>query len=656
VRRLIRTFQRLAIIVVCFQLLSCERCGNADSIAELIEMQGHVERDWANRVNAWRRADLGARFRVGDGVRSKENSSAIVELSEGSCVRVKSQTMIRFSRSTSGASPSDVDVQMGEAEVVAGNRPVTVITRTGIATVKSGSRLQIRKTSQGVDYLVKIGTAIFQDQQGKSIEVRAGEGVRIGIGEAIFERFGAKTPSVPRAHQTAPEKSSAANVGAVPDEGYLAADIHGSGVRMRLSEEAPWIEVPAGPNRLAPRTALSLPISTTVQMRREKETATLYGEGEFIVGVPNKPLVTALMGKVSFETSEKDLVISVPGGVIIARGGEPGGTHGSVDVRADARTLVRAETGLIEINQPKNTNRLRAGEQWTIDGRDSFDRIDNGPQFADFSVPAGESFAVHVARPPVVVEFRFDEVCPEGAVVRRMGEASERSRGEKSANLLFPIGVSRYQVHCRDSGGIQNKPKVRGAIYVIRDSGTAQLPRSAPSSLVDADGRYYKILYQNLLPAITIRWPRPPKNAKSYRLEVVSQAGKKRNLTTDKPEYTFGAGSLGEGVHTIQFKTRDASASKLTRVEIRFDNAAPKASLREPNEGQFKPGDEVIISGVAVTGWKISLQGGTVSADANSRFSGKVVYTDKYRALALRLAHSKNGIHYYLRRPVSGIH
>jgi hypothetical protein len=173
--------------------------------------------------------------------------------------------------------------------------------------------------------------------------------------------------------------------------------------------------------------------------------------------------------------------------------------------------------------------------------------------------------------------------------------------------------------------------------------------------VVDADGRYYKVLYQNLLPAITIRWPQPPKSARSYVLTIVSQTGKTRDLTIDKPEHTFEAGALGEGIYNVQFRTPDDSASRMTRVEIRFDNAAPKASVREPREGEFKPGDEVSISGVAVPGWKVSLQGGNMSMDTDSRFSGKLVYTDKYRAVALRLGHAKNGIHYYLRRSISGI-
>lgn len=516
-----RIFETMAIIAFCCQVFACERCSNGDNFPALVKIQGKVERDWADRVSAWQPAKLGTRFHAGDGVRTLDKSSAILELRTGSSVRILSRTTIRFSRSTARTARQYLHVQMGEAEVVAGDQPVVFILGIGLATLNPGSRMQIRQNSKGFEYLVKVGTATFQDNKGQLTELSANQGVRIHIGDAVFQIYDLNKSSLTRSNQASLEKTS-------------------------------------------------------------------------------------------------------------------------------------AETGIIEIKQQNKTHALHPEEQYTISERDSLDNINDGPSVADLWVVAGESFTVHVSRPPIVVEFRFAERCPEGAVVRRLGVKPERSRGDKSANLLFQAGASRYAIHCMVSGSIQNKPKVSGTVFVIRDSGTAALPRNAPSSLVDIDGRYYNILYQNLLPAVTVRWPKPYPEAKSYLLQVVSPSNKTKTVTTEKPEYIFVTGSLGEGIHEIQFKTFDGLASKSTRVEIRFNNAAPTASLREPKEAVFKTGDEVSVSGVAVSGCKISLQGGALSVDANYRFSGKVVYTDMYRAVTIRLAHAKTGIHYYLRRSVEG--
>jgi hypothetical protein len=83
---------------------------------------------------------------------------------------------------------------------------------------------------------------------------------------------------------------------------------------------------------------------------------------------------------------------------------------------------------------------------------------------------------------------------------------------------------------------------------------------------------------------------------------------------------------------------------------VRFDNAAPKASLSSPIDRQFKPGDTVTIEGVALETWKVSVEGGSVNVGADERFVGSVPTSASHPDVAVRLAHPRLGVHYYLRR------
>jgi hypothetical protein len=432
--------------------------------------------------------------------------------------------------------------------------------------------------------------------------------------------------------------------------------IQGKGIRVRRSDDASWEALAPGTSELDANTMLRLPRKTSVKLQRKQDKATVYGAGTYRIGEPGQALVHAISGKVMFESSDRNVAVVVPGGIIIADGSEPGGTRASVDVGSD-NTLVRAESGKVEVEQPDKTQTLSAGEETTIanpkerrasGSHPSF--VDNGPDFADFSAKAGESFIVHSAIPPVAIAFDFGDDCPHGAIAQLIGKPM-RSQGAKNVRLLLNKGYSRYIVRClNDDGSAQTKAKKTGAITVLRDPGTAALPRKAPVSQVDADGRNYKIFYQNQLPIVKFRWPNAPK-AGSYIVTVASKTLGNREFNTKRGEYSLKSGTLRDGMHRLSFKTADLRhTSKTTTVTIRFDNAAPKVTLSEPKEGQFGVGEKVNISGVAAPGWKISLINGTISTDEHNRFTGSVAYTSQYRSVALRVTHQQRGIHYYLRR------
>jgi hypothetical protein len=514
----------LVIALVCAALFPGCQCGSSDILAELTELNGTIKRDLATSVGDWQKADIGCEFRLGDGVRSEKTSDAVLELSEGSFVRLEPETTIRFLNVPPEAKKkgaTGIDVQAGAAELLVGDKPFNLLTSVGAATLLSGSRVQIRAASNGLEFKVEIGQATFFDKEDKPHVVSQGESIAISIGAAVLERLGAE-----------------------PSEDAVA----------------------------------------------EK---------------PPEPVGT-----------------------------DTGETQGAEEDEDTEETVVdhkNAKGG----NSPSGQRRLEIGE---------------GPDWADFSANAGDSFFVHVKNPPVALELRFEGKCQNGAVVQ-VGKKF-MSTGTSKANVLLGRGNKRYRVRCLDEEGRPDDDSVaRGRITVLRDSGVSRLPRSAPSSVVETDGRRYKVMYQNRLPNISVRWPQAPAGQK-YVLHMFRGGKKKTVIPTKRPEYVLSSGELKEGVHRFRYEAMGTMSriSKTTTIQIRFDNAAPKASIAEPRGGSFKPGARVKVSGVAVPGWKVSSGGRVLEMDEQHRFKGEVSHAAAYRALPLRLSHPKRGVHYYIRR------
>jgi hypothetical protein len=268
-----------------------------------------------------------------------------------------------------------------------------------------------------------------------------------------------------------------------------------------------------------------------------------------------------------------------------------------------------------------------------------------GPDYANLGARAGESFVVHAPEVPVAVAFEFGHKCKSAGVVELV-QGRQRSRGEHSANLLFPAGARAYTVRCVDARGAPGQVIARGSVRVLRDAGTRKLPPSAPTSLVEADGRSYTIYYQNQQPAVRLRWPNAP-SSDSYRLDVDGTV-----TSVPAPEHLFRSGSLRDGVHQLTFEAKGRK-SRTARVEVRFDNDASTASLSAPADRSFSPGGSVEIEGVALSAWKVSVQGGTIQEEGGGRFRGQAATSAERPDIAVRLTHARLGTHYYLRRAAS---
>ncbi len=612
------------------------------AVAVLEESGGTVDRDFGKHVGAWQPAALRDRFFVGDGVRTDRASHAALKLDDDSELRLASSTVIRFLDKPSKSKAERFDLQMGAASLETGKDAVTLDTDIGAATIAPGTKLSLVKGDRGTRYEVSVGMARFESG-GQTVEVGAGQGIEVGIGNASIERYDVKPEGSAAPPPSAAPAPSAEPVAEAKPTGDVTAHVVGGGASIRAPGATTFSRLAAGNATIASGSTLRLARGTSADVALGGERATLRGAGDFVVAEANQPFIVTAGGGVSLTGADTELEVAVPGGSIVARLG----ARGDVTVKKDA-THVSVASGTVDLKTASGDEELDAGEEGTLGAKGSAEVGGRGPGYTDFVVLAGQSFAVHDPHPPTAIGFNTASLCPEGAVAELVGQPGSRSRGTGVVTVLVPAGAHRYAVHCVGANGIQPETAASGMVGVLHDGGTARIPRTAPSTLVDADGRNYTVLYQNILPKISVRWPNAPAGG-GYTLTVVSPGGKTATYGSSSPTYSFSSGAWRDGVYRVSFAGGSAK-SKETHVDIKFDNAAPAATLTSPADGSFGPGQGVTVSGVALEGWRISVGGTALPLDDQGRFSGEAVAPAGQRALAIEFVHPSRGTHYYLRR------
>jgi len=276
------------------------------------------------------------------------------------------------------------------------------------------------------------------------------------------------------------------------------------------------------------------------------------------------------------------------------------------------------------------------------------DGFERGLTRVDLAIAAGESIIIHDPRPPTAIGVLAGERCNGSALLSVDGSRAraEERVGEGRIGVALASGAHHYVVHCLGEGGVRGDKVGQGTISIIPDAGLRRLATSAPLSNLDADGRRYTVLYQSLPPRIAIQWPNAPPAA-SYLLTVNSPRGTK-TVSASSPHFSFPSGTLVEGQHSFSVQAA-GRRSRDTTVVIRFDNAAPAASIASPADRSFAPGSSVLVSGMAQPGSVVTVGGETLQQDAQNRFS-MAISAPSDQALAIRFAQPQRGVHYYLRR------
>lgn len=602
-----------------------------------------VQRDFAAGVGKWEHAKAGARFSLGDGLQTTAPSQATLDLTGGGQLRVRPGSRIRFLVDGAGAGESAIDVQTGEALLMSGVAELRLRTHVGLAVISPGARILLARIGESINYDVEVGEARFRSAQGEEVVLRAGESMDVEIGMASLRRKGGQDVAPPDAGAVEPVPASP-----------VIASVESNGVLTRARDARPgssWQPLPRGERALEIGTQLKLPTGTSVLLTRGADKARLTGAGEFVVGA-GVVLVETKQGGVHVDANGGDVEIIVPGGVIVARASD-GGSSAQVQVGATSGSVF-VERGSVAFKNADESVELTGGEQhkfaFAAIGEEPLDdpsAVTPGPDYANIGVRAGESFVVHAPDVPVAIAFDASHKCSGQVALELVAAAGakgrQRGQGEGRANLLFPAGTRAYTARCVDAKGAPGQVVARGSVQVLQDAGTRRLPPRAPTSEVEADGRTYSVYYQNQLPDIRIRWPNPPK-ATAFTLEV---DGKAQPL--DKAEHVFRSGTLRDGTHKLAFLAGERR-SRTTTVEVSFDNTAPTASLSAPGDRSFAAGGTVMIEGVVLPAWKVTVDGGTITMEGAERFVGQVATTSAKPDVAVRLTHPRLGTHYYLRR------
>ena len=168
----------------CQGLMSCS---GDDVLARLSEKDGAITRDFAASQKQWQVAELGSEFRVGDAVRSDPESTAILDLENGAKLKLKKDTVVRFSAARPGTQEQGLNVETGEATLESSAEQLFLRTQFGVATIEGNST--VRLTSKGdKNYLeVLVGQASVENGEGEMVEVKQGEALDIGVGLAVVE-------------------------------------------------------------------------------------------------------------------------------------------------------------------------------------------------------------------------------------------------------------------------------------------------------------------------------------------------------------------------------------------------------------------------------------------------------------------------------------
>ncbi|OQX68948.1 MAG: hypothetical protein B6A08_07405 [Sorangiineae bacterium NIC37A_2] len=156
--------------------LACEKCA-VGSVGALKEKQGGVDRDFAPEREKWHVAEIGTRFRPGDGLMTAPRATALIALRDGSVVELEGGTLLRFLPRDGGAGESAFDVLLGVAAFEVAPQGGTLTTSLGTARLKGGSRVTLERFQDTLSLSVERGAADVAAIDGSSFELEAGERV-----------------------------------------------------------------------------------------------------------------------------------------------------------------------------------------------------------------------------------------------------------------------------------------------------------------------------------------------------------------------------------------------------------------------------------------------------------------------------------------------
>jgi hypothetical protein len=157
-------------------LTSCDACA-PEAVAELRGRTGHVERDYASSVERWSDAELGTRFRIGDGLRTSADSHAMLELAPAGTAYVAPSTVVRFSADAPGQPAQHIVLEAGSIELSSDRFEIVVHTPRALARLSRRTRVKLSAGDErGGSISIALGSAsLLRSGEDTPIAVRQGE-------------------------------------------------------------------------------------------------------------------------------------------------------------------------------------------------------------------------------------------------------------------------------------------------------------------------------------------------------------------------------------------------------------------------------------------------------------------------------------------------
>ena len=611
---------RSAIVIVAV-LASCKPKDDK-AVARLESTAGTVERASAPSA-AWEPAAVGDRFMMNSAVRTGAASKARLRVGRGGFLDLEQNALVRFVSDPRENKPSDLRVEAGAVQIETGDEQVTV----GGVRIDPRGRARLAASEDGVQIEVAVGQVVLEDGD----TVGAGESVVVKIGGAIVEEIGARP--VP---QDAAVAIDAAPVEEVV-EGGTQVTVTGRPARYR--SKTGWQPLPVGEHRLDDGTRINTPKGSTVTIARDGALAAFGGGTEVALTSAENPATIALVrGAVTLTADTGKASAALAGGSVVIESGVLRATM------VKGGTEIEARSGDATIRSTIAEETLQEGDTATLAGDGKITFQNRAPARVVFSFAAGESPTIHDIRAPTPVRVRWGAACGGGRLeVAKDGKFRRilaRAGGRAGGNALLAPGAYAYRVKC------ENGKLVRGSVRVVKDSGRKPLPKAAPRTLVEPDGREYVVSYQNLLPEFTLLWRDAPPRS-SYQFVIQPASGAAKRIKSPTPRLSLKSGELVEGSYKFWVEIPETGGrSDEARIVVDFDNAAATASLAKV----VAKGDKVAVKGAVIDGTTVSAADAPIALDRHGRFDAELAPRAGEDGVAIRIAHPKLGIHYYVLR------
>lgn len=571
----------------------------------------------------------------GDVVKTGHGASALLKGGRVE-VELEEDTVFRI-----GKALSDVNVSAGEVVLLSDADGEAFGTPLGTAGLSGGGRARLALREGKLVLEVGVGEVELTDADGGTSTATSGQRVRFGVGAVELEditdpqerlRLGlgpveledAAAPPAVKADVEAGrpllKAPGAAKATPAPKSSTLADGQTGfttpKGAQLRLESAGVVLRVGAGASGLVdtPTRHEGL-VELPVTLEGGEAGLRLTKEGRVKLGGTTPVTLSGAEANAELSASKAGQRLEVVAGTVelAAEGKAP------VTVRAGQAAVV-GPGGAIEVKaQPRSPLVVPFGKRVTL------------------YTPALRELGLRLPARPVRVEIAADSAFTQ---LLAAGEA------EDVVTVKVPASRQLFWRFPGDDGAlVQGQVKLR-AEPVARSAG-------ARGDVIAETGKKATVYYQGSVPPLTLTFGAVPQ-AKAYQLKVYAAGALTTPVFEKKSDATrvlVEAGALAEGSYVwfaspLDANGRELAGGRMNQMELVYDNALTSLVITSPKEGA-KVSGEVVASGTAPAGSRLSINGKPVTLGASGRFSVPVGAVD---AVIFTLTTGDGGEAYWVRR------